>query len=518
MAHDVFISHSNHDKAVADAMCSRLEQAGIRCWIAPRDVRPGRNWGSEIIRGLDNAKVMIVVLSANANDSRPVMKEVERAFGKGIVIIPVRTEDVLPSHALEFFLSSEHWLDAITPPLEAHIDRLARTVKEYLVEEGWTGATGSAVSSVTPPATAEQLSKGEADKTGGTDAASGAVPSRVQEQSVGIPESVREETASTKEATEKTEEQDAPPAQMELRPPRHERSPLLYLLQTPKARVIFAACAGVVIVAVALIVMLSQRQTNPTKEHPFVNSLDMRFVSVPGTNVLFSVWETRVKDYQAFCDATGRSWEKPKFQQTPEHPAVNVNWEDAKAFCEWLSRKEGKKYRLPTDHEWSCAVGIGDRENADATPKSKDMKIADVFPWGRQWPPPNDAGNYFGEECKTAAGLVQIKAAGYGYGVSSWEPGSWGPVIEGFNDGKVLTAAAGSFAPNGLGIYDQGGNVWEWCQDEYEPGSPSRVMRGGSWNNGNRDYVLSSGRYYYVPDFRYGAIGFRVAVEAGFGR
>ena len=233
---------------------------------------------------------------------------------------------------------------------------------------------------------------------------------------------------------------------------------------------------------------------------PFVNSLGMRFVPVPGTNVLFSVWETRVKDYQAFCDATGRSWEKPRFQQTADHPAVNVSWEDAKAFCKWLSEKEGKRYRLPTDHEWSCAVGIGDQENANATPKSKDMKIADVFPWGKQWPPPNDAGNYFGEECKTAAGLAELKAAGYD--VSSW------PVIEGFNDGKVFTAAAGSFRPNGLGIYDLGGNVWEWCQDEYEPGSASRVLRGGSWDDSNRDCVLSSYRFCGGPDCRHGTLGF----------
>ena len=141
-------------------MCSRLEQAGIRCWIAPRDVRPGRNWGSEIIRGLDNAKVMIVVLSANANHSRPVMKEVERAFHKGIVIIPVRTEEVEPSEALEFFLSSEHWLDAFTPPLETHMDRLARTVEEYLVEQGWMGTENkTAASSIAPPAAAERPSK-----------------------------------------------------------------------------------------------------------------------------------------------------------------------------------------------------------------------------------------------------------------------------------------------------------------------------------------------------------------------
>jgi len=292
-------------------------------------------------------------------------------------------------------------------------------------------------------------------------------------------------------------------------PPREEKAPLW---QTPKVRGILAACAGVAIAIVALIVVLSQSRdvSGATKEHPFVNGLGMRFVPVPGTNVLFSVWETRVKDYQGFCDATGRSWEKPRFQQTADHPAVNVSSEDAKAFCKWLSEKEGKRYRLPTDHEWSCAVGIGDRENADATPKSKDMKIADVFPWGEQWPPPHDAGNYFGEECKTAAGLAELKAAGYD--VSSW------PVIEGFNDGRVFTAAAGSFRPNGLGIYDLGGNVWEWCQDEYEPGSASRVLRGGSWIVVNRGFVLSSNRVDDAPDYRVGYFGFRAVVEAGSGR
>ena len=159
MAHDVFISHSNQDKTVASAICSRLEQAGIRCWIAPRDVRPGRNWGSEIIRGLDSAKVMIVVLSANANDSPPVMNEVERAFHKRIAIVPVRTEDVMPSEALEYFLSPKHWLDAFNPPLQTHMDRLAGTVEEYLVEQGWMGTENKTAASSTDPAAAERPSK-----------------------------------------------------------------------------------------------------------------------------------------------------------------------------------------------------------------------------------------------------------------------------------------------------------------------------------------------------------------------
>ena len=238
-----------------------------------------------------------------------------------------------------------------------------------------------------------------------------------------------------------------------------------------------------------------------------MNSLGMKFVPVPGADVLFSVWETRVKDYQAFCDATGRTWEKPRFEQAADHPAVNVSWADATEFCEWLSSKDGKKYRLPTDHEWSCAVGIGDRKDATATPKSKNAKIDNVFPWGKQWPPPNDAGNYFGEESETPAGLAALKAAGYD--ASTWS------VIEGFNDGNVFTSAVGSFRANGLGIYDLGGNVWEWCQDEYEPGSAARVLRGGAWDGID---LLSSGRAGVGPGLRGEGVGFRVVVEAGSGR
>ena len=117
---------------------------------------------------------------------------------------------------------------------------------------------------------------------------------------------------------------------------------------------------------------------------------------------------------------------------------------------------------------------------------------------GEQWPPPNDAGNYFGEECKTPAGA--LKAAGI-------DPSYW-LVIEGFNDGNVFTADVGSFRPNEQGIYDLGGNVWEWCQDEYEPGSALWVLRGGSWFDYYRVSVLLSVRRNYAPDYRSITLGF----------
>lgn len=132
MPNKVFISHSSTDKHVADAICAYLEGDGVRCWVAPRDLQPGASYGSEILRGIDDSRVMVVVLSTHANGSRHVCKEVERAISKGLTVIPFRIEDIMPSKDLEFFLSAEHWLDAITPPLEMHLTLLLRSVQSYL--------------------------------------------------------------------------------------------------------------------------------------------------------------------------------------------------------------------------------------------------------------------------------------------------------------------------------------------------------------------------------------------------
>ncbi|MFH1764461.1 MAG: TIR domain-containing protein [Gemmatimonadota bacterium] len=128
MAHDVFISHSSRDKTTADAICGSLETNGIRCWIAPRDITPGATWGEEIISALSRCTVMVVVLSSGSNDSPQVLREVERAISKGLVVVPFRIEDVSPSGALEYFLSAPHWLDALTPPLEKHLRQLLHTI------------------------------------------------------------------------------------------------------------------------------------------------------------------------------------------------------------------------------------------------------------------------------------------------------------------------------------------------------------------------------------------------------
>lgn len=134
VAHDAFISCSSKDKTIADAVCARLESRGVRCWIAPRDVRPGRAYGEEIIDAIHECKVLVLVLSSNANLSPHIPKEIERAVSRGIPIIPLRIEDVTPAKSLDYFISSVHWLDAITPPLEEHLESLASTILAILPE------------------------------------------------------------------------------------------------------------------------------------------------------------------------------------------------------------------------------------------------------------------------------------------------------------------------------------------------------------------------------------------------
>jgi TIR domain len=132
MPYDAFISYSNLDQVQADATCAVLEASGIRCWIAPRDIVPGAEWGEAIILAINQCRVVILIFSANANESPQIRREVERAVSKGIPIIPFRIQDITPNHSLEYFIGTVHWLDALTPPLEAHLRRLAETVKVLL--------------------------------------------------------------------------------------------------------------------------------------------------------------------------------------------------------------------------------------------------------------------------------------------------------------------------------------------------------------------------------------------------
>jgi formylglycine-generating enzyme required for sulfatase activity len=172
----------------------------------------------------------------------------------------------------------------------------------------------------------------------------------------------------------------------------------------------------------------------------------------------------------------------------------------------WLSKEERRKrkigpkdtYRLPSDHEWSCAVGIGKDEDASLAPVAKSGKVPG-YPWGREFPPVTKVGNFYGIE-------------------TIRNPGAPSEPIKGYDDGFDRTAPVASFPSNSLGLYDLSGNVWEWCQEWYEPSLANRrVVRGSSWNYGSEINRRSSGRFFVEPMKRHDIPGFRVVLEVGSG-
>jgi len=144
MAYDVFISHSTRDKPVSDAVCAALENAGIRCWVAPRDVQPGRSFAGEITRAIQQSKAMVLIFSANSNNSSQVLREVQLAVDSQLHILQFRIEEVLLNDDLKYFLSTPHWLDAMTPPFENHLLKLADSLKGLLQPRASSPSAGTA--------------------------------------------------------------------------------------------------------------------------------------------------------------------------------------------------------------------------------------------------------------------------------------------------------------------------------------------------------------------------------------
>jgi formylglycine-generating enzyme required for sulfatase activity len=216
----------------------------------------------------------------------------------------------------------------------------------------------------------------------------------------------------------------------------------------------------------------------------FVNSLGQKFVPIPGTPVYFCIWSTRVSDYGQFVRETGRFWKPSGFPQKPDHAAVRISWEDATAFCEWLTQKEhsmGKlpanlEYRLPKDLEWSAAVGItGEMEGQ---PSWRDGGIPNCFAWGTTWPPPPGVGNLD----------PKMKTDPYPY-----------------------TSPVGSFAPNRFGLYDMCGNVLQWCQEDFDE-SGQGFLRGSSWPDEEPDGLNLTTRHNNLKSTAYKCYGFRCVI------
>ncbi|MFI5012410.1 MAG: TIR domain-containing protein [Hyphomicrobiales bacterium] len=152
MAFDAFISYSSKDRRAADAACAVLEAEGIRCWMAPRDILAGADWGASIIEAIDTCRVMVLIFSASANGSLQIRNEIVHAVGQGIPIVPIRIDDVMPTKTLSYYMSAVHWLDALTPPIEQHLKRLAQAVRSLLEVGGGTSHDDAAAGQRPVPA------------------------------------------------------------------------------------------------------------------------------------------------------------------------------------------------------------------------------------------------------------------------------------------------------------------------------------------------------------------------------
>ncbi|CAN5461330.1 hypothetical protein BH23VER1_BH23VER1_34420 [soil metagenome] len=251
---------------------------------------------------------------------------------------------------------------------------------------------------------------------------------------------------------------------------------------------------------------------NPTLEEsgavvfgkPWQNSLEMRFLPIDEgvDNLMISALETRIRDYQAYARQSELPMPPgPGFDQGQDHPQVNVTRDEATAFCNWLTARdraagiieEFHEYRLPTDAEWSLAVGI-DNERGEF-PSDRNERTYGIFPWGLGWPPPPGSGNF----------------ADGAFAESSSADGR--ETIAEYHDGFAQTSPSGYFSAAPNGTYDLAGNVWEWVADPYHPTDPSvGVLRGGSWMDASRDDLRSSHRLAAPADGRDVRFGFRTVL------
>ncbi len=448
MAHDVFISYSAHDKPAADAVCAKLESRGIRCWTAPRDIRPGMSWGGAIVEAIDGARVMLLLFSSHTNNSPQIKREVERAVQKEIVIVPVRVEDVRPTGDFAYFLSTPRWLDAITPPFERHLDRIADSAKFWLERIEGDGATSEAPRP-TPPAREEPSAAA---------APTVVAPARTRRKWI-VPSIVALVIALVGTAAFFAAPyyfaQLVAAARMHTQPTGREL-PTAETFREPK----------MIVVPAGTFTMGSQGGDDAeSPQHRVAIGYSFAVGKYPVTR----------DEYARFASETSANseWQNPGFAQTGRDPVVNVSWDDAKAYVAWLSNRTGHKYRLLSESEYEYAEQAGTSTTCWWGDGDADLcRYANGGPCIHHGTVP--VGSY------PANGFGLYDMAG---NVWEWTEDCWNENYTGApEDGTAWTAGT--------------------CGQ--------RALRGGSWGF-FASFLRSASRYGAIPGVRDYLNGFRVA-------
>ncbi|MDF1815878.1 MAG: SUMF1/EgtB/PvdO family nonheme iron enzyme [Verrucomicrobiales bacterium] len=232
----------------------------------------------------------------------------------------------------------------------------------------------------------------------------------------------------------------------------------------------------------------------------FTNGMGMHFVPLPDLDIGFGVYEVTKEQFRFFAEATGleeKRWlnrvTRAGLSQPDNHPVVNVSWEEATRFCEWLSKQENTVFRLPTDYEWSVAAGL-DPETSFLSPCLRSKDAPEEYFWGEKWQTENPVGNYADKSHESITGSTGCFP---------------------FDDGYPATAPVGSFLPNKFGIYNMGGNVSEWVYDWYRSRDEFKTVRGASYGSGllHKEAHYKGFRAMSTPAFRSEYFGFRIVAE-----
>jgi|GEM_PF-1513208 len=491
IGHQVFISYATEkgdstqsDLPIAEKICSALESRGIRCWMAHRDILPGGDWLNSMIEAVMQSQIMVLVFSSNTNKSPWVVQEVTRTLRENITIIPFRIENVSPMKGLRALEDRCQWMDAFTPPLEKHLDRLVKVVHTYL--------------------------KKEPEK-----------PLKIVEKK---PETV--EVDVTKEVKKKE--------RIPKRVPKRKwilaavliialfaigiffKDPLMNLLHGKPYDVRVVESKGIKVEKNKKGFWEAQYRDGIVMiyipEGEFImGSSDGEIDEKPSRKVyLDGYWigktEVSVKQYMKFVNdikshcpewlekghkdniKTGDSGVYKRFGSALEddnYPIVGISWYNAKAYCDWLSQKRVLRFKLPTEAQWEKAArGRDDRK----------------YPWG-------DPGSYYN-----------------GKYYANYNPGNYK------EDGFKYTAPVDSFhqGESTYGLLNVAGNVWEWCNDWYDrdyykkdppqknPMGPrsgtNRVLRGGGWGD-SVGGIRCASRGVAGPSGRSSDVGFRLCQE-----
>lgn len=494
-AYDIFISYSKEDKATAEAICRGLEESGVRCWIAPRDISEGEDWTAAIMEGMNQCRVMVMVFSGHTNLSPHVHREVSHAFKRGLTVIPFRVEDTAASDRFQYYLDSVQWLNAFPPPIEKYLPRLTERVNRLLSQQTVADVEGdgrgNGKAGVAPPLTAR-------DRVRETNAIPVAPFPAKREQAGGghaVPSSVAEpratahgDRASRKpialaliaavtasavtagilglmgyfRSTEKESARSPVAANSPVASPTPMTSPTSSVATwavasqptrtpdtsaattAPTAASVSRETVAPSIQPVAMLTPRSpERSPTPTARPGanFTNSVGQTMTWIPSLRIWAAAHETTQRQYQRVTSAN------PSAFRGPDRPVDSVTWYDAVRYGEALTELEraagalpvGFHYRLPKDNEW----------------------------------------NAFSEGAEISQ-AVHGRSRG-----------------QGTND-------VGSRGGNRYGLYDILGNVWEWCLDDYSPSMDSasvraqlsdlsrggKVLRGGSWSTSASSVML----------------------------